>query len=263
MAPLLSALVLLLAATAAVLAKPASKIAGGVPSGEHEFPYQISLQLDGRHFCGGSLISDRFVLTAGHCTGALLSGLTVEVVAGEHDFSAPSEHAQRRIVDEFWVHEDYVVGMVAPNDVAVLRVDRPYELNEFVGLVQLPGKNVLHDGTCVISGWGSVSFNAYPIYPDVLQKAYLPIMDQEQCVKIWEGGPVADSNVCAGTVEGGTGVCSGDSGGPLVMEGPEHKEQVGIVSWGGVPCGGPNNPGVFVRVSYFIDWIEDKIARKD
>uniref|UniRef100_A0A182PJ54 Peptidase S1 domain-containing protein n=1 Tax=Anopheles epiroticus TaxID=199890 RepID=A0A182PJ54_9DIPT len=251
---------------ALIAAKPSRpKIVGGDQAIPHEFPYQISLQWnynngeeDPFHFCGGSLIADRFVLTAAHCVPSEISpdGFP-EAVAGEHDFSQYDAAVQRRRIAEVYVHEDYEGG-VGPNDIAVFRVDQPFRLNRNVQLVKLPEPNVIPTGDCTISGWGSTSFNIFPSYPDTLMKTTIPIMDLNVCREIYAMQEVADSNICAGTMEGTSSVCSGDSGGPLVQTENEIV-QVGIVSWGGVPCGGYRNPGVFVRVSYFIDWINDKI----
>ena len=77
-------LVLSLAALSAVSASPVSRdvkipaIVGGVPATAGEFPFIVSFQKSGQHFCGGSLIDSTTVLTAGHCVdGQDLSGLTV------------------------------------------------------------------------------------------------------------------------------------------------------------------------------------------
>ena len=84
---------------------------------------------------------------------------------------------------------------------------------------------------------------------------------------------------CAGTLDEGVDACMGDSGGPLVCESEGemgafrgsgqgylisnslplgvHK-LYGIISWG-QHCGFSNKPGVYVRVSHYLDWIQDKL----
>ncbi|XP_053680074.1 trypsin-1-like [Anopheles nili] len=259
--------VTLLPLVALAAAKPSYRIVGGQEAQPHEFPYQISLQWnfnqegdDPFHFCGGSLIAERFVLTAGHCVPSEISpdGFP-EAVAGEHDFSQYDASVQRRRIVEMFVHEDYAGG-VGPNDIAVFRVETAFHLNRNVQLVNLPRSGAIPTGMCTISGWGSTSFTPFPSYPDILMKTAIPVMDLDLCRSIYVTNLIEDSNICAGTMEGSSSVCSGDSGGPLVQRDDDSSiTQVGIVSWGGIPCGGYRNPGVFVRVSYFIDWINDKI----
>lgn len=259
---------ILLSLLALAAGKPSRRIVGGEEANPHEFPYQISLQwnfnIEGlrqppMHFCGGSLIAERFILTAGHCVPNYSPDGFVEAVAGAHDFTQYDGAEQRRRVVERFIHEDYAGG-VNPNDIAVFRVDRPFVLNRNVQLISLPVAGAIPTGMCTISGWGSTSFTTSPIYPDILMKTSIPVMDLDKCRSIYFEEVIEDSNVCAGTIEGTSSVCSGDSGGPLVQTTDDGSYvQVGTVSWGGIPCGGWKKPGVFVRVSHFIDWINDKV----
>lgn len=53
-----------------ILPKPNLRIIGGNETAPHAYPFQVGLVIDGTSFCGGSLISKNFVLTAAHCTSA-------------------------------------------------------------------------------------------------------------------------------------------------------------------------------------------------
>uniref|UniRef100_A0A023EM03 Acrosin n=1 Tax=Aedes albopictus TaxID=7160 RepID=A0A023EM03_AEDAL len=263
-------LIIVLALGATSLAKSVSnnRIVGGEEARAHEFPYQVSLQWNynngepPRHVCGGSLIAESYVLTAAHCT---ISGVTadtwLEVVAGQHDLLLVDEYVQRRRVAEMFVHANFSVEEVGPWDVAVLKVDEPFQLTKAVQLVALPEKGALHQGSGLVSGWGGISKDFFPVMPNVLMKAELPILQWEECRDIWENKRIHESNVCAGTREGLSNTCSGDSGGPLVQFTFDHFVQVGIVSWGSVPCSLPNTPGVFTRVSYHTDWIREQMTQ--
>uniref|UniRef100_U5EZD4 Putative trypsin-like serine protease n=1 Tax=Corethrella appendiculata TaxID=1370023 RepID=U5EZD4_9DIPT len=257
---ILSICLTLTAFSVVVHCKPTqNKVIGGDESGEHEFPYQVSLQWnDGFkpfHFCGGSIINERTVLTAGHCDVSYDRSGYREVVAGEHDFTYNKGVEQVRQITKFIVHEDYAVGEVGPNDIAIILLSKPFEFNEYVNAINLPIPDEVPVGNAILTGWGSISTNWNPEYPDVLRKVSLPIIEHDTCKKIY-GNPdeLETSNVCAGEIDGSKSGCSGDSGGPLVQKNAKNiVTQIGIVSWGQIPCG--QKPTVFVRVSHFISWI--------
>ena len=66
---------------AAMPTDPHAEIVGGTTASAGEFPYIVSLQHSGSHFCGGALISADTVMTAGHCSVDYAAG-SVTVVAG-------------------------------------------------------------------------------------------------------------------------------------------------------------------------------------
>jgi secreted trypsin-like serine protease len=219
------------------------------------------------HYCGGSILYDpasmnssRFVLTAAHCKLDASRGY-MQVVAGEHDFQLASGFEEARLVEAFELHEDYGF-QVGPHDLAVVKLESPFVFNEAVQPVSLPESGAVPKGEATISGWGSMSTSFWPEYPEILQTAVLPIIENAECGRLWEDmNMVHDANVCAGTLDGSSAVCSGDSGGPLVQRGATKTVQIGIVSWGAVPCGQLRRPGVFGRVSAYVDWIEGTIKR--
>ena len=118
----------------------------------------------------------------------------------------------------------------------------------------------------------SILFNSFPSrnnnnsgpgvgpLPSVLQVVKLPIMSNEKCRQMYAKAGfqkrVPSTAVCAGFAEGGKDSCEGDSGGPLMAWSDQHNAWtvVGIVS-NGIKCAEPNLPGVYTRVSEYIDWI--------
>ncbi|XP_069314063.1 kallikrein-13-like isoform X3 [Eulemur rufifrons] len=93
-------------------------------------------------------------------------------------------------------------------------------------------------------------------YPQTLQCANIELRSDEECHQVYPG-KITPNMLCAGTKEGGKDSCEGDSGGPLVCNGTLH----GIISWGDFPCGQPNRPGVYTRVSKYVSWIRETIQK--
>lgn len=154
---------------------PAKRIVGGDEAAPHEFPYQLSLQWNfgpqdraPLHFCGASLLNENYVLTAAHCETEYSDDGFIEVVAAEHNVEALEGPEQRRRVVTFEIHPGYQGG-VSPNDIAVIRVDKPFELSELVQAVQLPKQLEQFEGDVTLSGWGSMSTTMQPEYPDKLR----------------------------------------------------------------------------------------------
>ncbi|KAJ8687272.1 hypothetical protein QAD02_023066 [Eretmocerus hayati] len=245
------------------------RITGGINASRGEFPHQVSLQygfppvIPVAHFCGGSIIKDRWVLTAAHCVRAVPNNAHIIVKAGKQFIYRDEQGEQTIVVDRSFVHEDYK-GNVGPFDIALLRLRRPFKFNEYIRTINLPKSQVIPQGKGVLSGWGSISTNHIDIMPDNLQKVSLPIIDLDTCRRSFDqfsiSAPVHETNVCTGPA-GGLSACSGDSGGPLIRKHVKRDpELIGIVSWGMTPCGLFGAPSVFVRVSSFIGWIEHIIT---
>ncbi|XP_027626172.1 kallikrein-13 isoform X3 [Tupaia chinensis] len=93
-------------------------------------------------------------------------------------------------------------------------------------------------------------------YPQTLQCANIQLRSDEECRQVYPG-KITRNMLCAGTKEGGKDSCEGDSGGPLVCNGTLH----GIISWGDFPCGQPDRPGVYTRVSQYVPWIHETIRK--
>ncbi|XP_026463142.1 lectizyme-like [Ctenocephalides felis] len=232
------------------------RVVGGHTADPHQFPWQVSLQMFGSHFCGGIIYNSKWVITAGHC----IMGINgFEAVAGKHDLSKTESTEQRSAFKKTFVHKSYG-GSVGPYDIAVIEVDPPFKFNEAVQAVKLPLRDEPHSGQVTLSGWGSTSTTSFPTYPNLLQTVNKPIVSYAECEKVLGGpgaSPLHPLNICTGPLTGGVSACSGDSGGPLVQYNGNEATLLGIVSWGYIPCGSLNRPSVYTRVSGYLDWIKE------
>jgi len=219
-----------------------------------KYPWQGSMQSGTWHFCGCSLISKNWVVTASHCVE---SGGPSQVVFGMHDQKRRYGSPKGYQVAEIIMHEQYKQGGgFTPNDIALMRIDGEVEFNEHVQPIGL-ASNADYDvnDECVISGWGRMIVNGAIEYPDVLQETNTQMITMSQCRSRW-GSYVSDGVVCIMT--GRSTSCQGDSGGPLACrkQGGDWA-LVGATSWGPADCS-VSSPAAYASVPYYQDWIKAK-----
>ncbi|XP_073673545.1 chymotrypsin-like protease CTRL-1 [Garra rufa] len=233
-------------------------VVGGVPSNiiggneAHTWPWQVSIQTSrGQQFCGGTLISKTWVLTAAHC--AVQPG-NHYVVLGQNDLATNDEFVQIKKVARVINHPNHQNPTEFNNDIALLKLSSSVQMTSYVSPICLPSSfTTIRSGTlCVITGWGATESVSNPRF---LQEATVPILSQTQCRQYWRNA-ITDAMICAGA--SGASSCEGDSGGPLMCESSGVWYQVGIVSWGHTSCS-TSRPVVYTRVSYFRKWITDTI----
>ncbi|XP_069691856.1 trypsin delta-like isoform X2 [Periplaneta americana] len=223
------------------------RIVNGQPAEDGEYPFQVSLQNYGSHYCGATVLNNEFLLTAAHCIyGGNIDSYTVR--AGTNNYNSGGSVHQ---VVEWVYHQEYQNQAYWYNDVAVVRVDPPLTYSSKVQPTKLPaaGEEPAGGAASVAIGWGSGCYGCSGIAD--LQEVNLRIYSYSECLDIYGDGPTADM-VCSGIPEEGKGVCSGDSGGALLVDGV----QVGITSWTRMPCA--SYPAVWTKVSHYRDWIKEQ-----
>ncbi|KAM4614257.1 chymotrypsinogen B [Discoglossus pictus] len=230
-----------------------ARIVNGEEAIPGSWPWQVSLQDNtGFHFCGGSLISADWVVTAAHC-GVRTSH---NVVLGEFDQRSNTEQIQIKKIAKVFKHPQYSAFTIK-NDITLIKLESPAVLSATVSPVCLAeATDNFNGGTrCVTSGWGLTNSSASQT-PPRLQQAALPLLTNTECKKYW-GNKIADVMVCAGA--DGASSCMGDSGGPLVCQKDGAWTLVGIVSWGSSTCS-PSSPGVYARVTALRQFVDQILA---
>jgi len=231
-----------------------TRIVGGREAAAHSWPWIVSLQYRGNHFCGGTLIDEYHVLTAAHCLqDETIDTSLLTVVGGLHSrLNANAATVQRRRVARFFNHEQYN-DVTNDNDVAIIRLASPMTLNNYVNIACLPGKEPTVHESVMIAGWGTTSYGGSP--SNLLLQANVNIMNE--CRFVYSIDP--SKQICAGTSDYTRDSCQGDSGGPLMHEVNGYWYVSGVVSYGD-ECAKKGSPGVYARVSYYLSWIRNKIS---
>lgn len=158
-------------------------------------PWQVSLQTSRyqNQFCGGSIIGDRWILTAAHCLRS--STKSYKVVVG-----ATHKYTEGIVLDvqEAIRHDNYSAAS-ADNDFALLKLAKPLQYTNAVQPIRLPnvGDAPPTPGTlCLVSGWG---YTANPTESeDILRGVEVPIVEQRKCAKAYPTRPVTANMICAG-----------------------------------------------------------------
>ncbi|CAH2057796.1 unnamed protein product, partial [Iphiclides podalirius] len=253
-----------------------NRIMGGSETAIDQYPWLVIIEyLSGTQIkllCGGVLISGRYVLTAAHCVAGrvLDQGKPTNVRLGEYDISNSGADcmevegggmdctpgAMVVPIEEMVPHPTYDPNSrLKRNDIALIRLSQMAPYTDFIRPICLPITDVTvslaPDEKLFTAGWGATDMttSSSNLKLHVCEAKY---NEPQFNMQLWGG------QMCAGGVAGKDS-CKGDSGGPLMYENRRLFEVIGVVSFGPLPCGQMNVPGVYTKVYEYLPWIRSQI----
>ncbi|KAG7163347.1 Trypsin-like 1 [Homarus americanus] len=227
---------------------PTFRVIGGFYANLNEYPWQVALVYKNKFFCGGSLISDRHILTASHCVfGSFSRGLDkLRVSLGDHDLATRNEtkNIVSKVKTIHW-HLHYNPHSTV-NDIAVIELENPVDFSYSVSAVKLPTDLTerYEKANATITGWGRYTSKSKTT-STIMKEHTAPLVNTTLCVQAWNKFPGINASYI-------NHVCLN-----VTMGTPCH---IGVVSFGFPLCTNVGLPAVFTRVTHYKSWIDMNLA---
>ncbi|RZC41951.1 Trypsin and/or DUF1986 domain containing protein [Asbolus verrucosus] len=230
------------------------RIIGGDDANAGEFPFAAAIYTttqSGTYFCGGTLLSNQWIITAGSCVRRVLL-FTIRL--GSQDLNSNSPEVVRVSTDNYVLHPDFNPDTLE-NDIGLIKLRMPVTFTDYIQAINLPVRDVLQYAEVTAIGWGQTS-DTNPGIVNTLQKVVVSALSNEEC-RLSFGIQVTDNMVC---VEGNynQGACKGDSGTPLIQYVNIHQATiVGVMSFISTNGCESTDPSGYTRIFPYLEWIRN------
>ncbi|XP_043672060.1 trypsin-3-like isoform X1 [Vespula pensylvanica] len=212
-----------------------------------EYPYHVSVQKFGKHICSGALIYESWILTAASC---VFNSKTSDVKIRVRSESLVSK-GDNLDVSNIVIHNKFD-KYININDIALIRLKMPVMFGQKLQPIGLPeNADIIKDNTIsFVTGWQRKSFQKTSIEPELSVISVMTV-NQKRCASLMPSyKPLSEKMLCAGNMTKGVETCQGDLGAPLTVD----QMLIGILSYG-LGCETMLHPGVYTRISNYLEWI--------
>jgi len=238
-----------------------ARIVNGEKANVGEYPWIVSIHINDRFECGGTILNERWIISAAHCFmdyGLENPASYVSVKVGSTDVTEGTKYDISKIIK----HNSYDFGNYSSPDIALLKTktdilkQKQGDIN-LVNSICLPKRKEEEpqSNSLVVIGWGNQK-RTDDNDTEILMKVSVPVINDALCDSKYLSAKVLNSQICAKSVI--KAACHGDSGGPAFEFVNGRAVLIGIVSWGNESCAF-GYPQVYTQVSYFLDWIEENM----